>query len=196
MRRRVIIVFAKAPRMGSVKTRLARGIGPASALAFYRQCLERTVRQADQIHGTVTEIWTAPDNAVGGRYFHSRHAPMPQGRGDIGARMHRALNHYPDADRILIGGDIPGVTPAILVQAFDQLRQNDAVYGPAEDGGFWLVGLRRGYQPRRLFQHVGWSRPDTLDRAVASHGPHAAIAFCKTLNDIDDLDDYRRLTSP
>lgn len=196
MRPQVIIVFAKAPRMGSVKTRLARGVGQVRALSFYRQCLDQTIRTCDSLQQTRTVIWTAPDNAVRGRYFPGHPSLQPQGLGDIGARMARALDHHADADRILIGADIPGVTPAILRHAFEQLRSRDAVYGPAEDGGFWLVGLRRGYRPRDLFRGVGWSRSDTMEQAVASHGPHAGIAFTATLNDIDDLDDYLYLTLP
>jgi rSAM/selenodomain-associated transferase 1 len=195
MARRVIIVFAKAPRMGSVKTRLAKGIGQAAALGFYRGCLARTIRTCERIQGAETVIWTAPDNAVRGQYFNNRISVEAQGRGDIGVRMARALDHYREADRILIGGDIPGVTPNILNAAYGKLKANDAVYGPAEDGGFWLIGLRRGHRPRRLFNGVGWSRSDTLDSAVRSHGTHTTIAFCKTLNDIDDLDDYLHLTS-
>lgn len=195
MRKRVIIVFAKAPRMGSVKTRLARDIGPARALTFYRHCLMQTIATARQVPMAQTVIWTAPDNATSGRYFPPELVVMPQGRGDLGVRMARALDHHAHADRILIGGDIPGMTPLILQDALSRLDGHDAVYGPAEDGGFWLVGLRRGYTPRNLFRDVGWSRSDTLDRSVASHGPHAAIAFCKTLNDIDDLGDYLRLSS-
>lgn len=195
MTRRVIIVFAKAPRMGSVKTRLARDIGHGRALSFYRQCLARTIETARRVPGAETVIWTAPDSASTGRYFPPGLTVEPQGRGDLGIRMARALASYRNADRILVGGDIPGLTPSALVDAFHVLGKCDAVYGPAEDGGFWLVGLRRGYDPRRLFGGVEWSRSDTMERSVATHGPHAAIAFCKTLNDIDDVGDYLRLSS-
>lgn len=195
MSRPVIIVFAKAPRMGSVKTRLARQIGGARALSFYRACLARTLRTCAAMKGVETVVWTAPDNAVEGRYFPSGLKVCPQGNGDLGRRMARALAHHAGADRILIGADIPGITQEILGDAFTGLRQGDAVFGPAEDGGFWLVGLRRGYQPRGLFRNVIWSSPDTLTRSMATLPPHAGIVFAETLNDIDDLDDYRSLTS-
>ncbi|WP_416896839.1 MAG: TIGR04282 family arsenosugar biosynthesis glycosyltransferase [Minwuia sp.] len=193
--KRVLIVFAKAPRMGSVKTRLASGIGDAAALAFYRRSLARTVAQAREFPNVETVIWTAPDSAARGRYFPPSLCVLRQGIGDIGVRMARALDHHGDADRLLIGGDIPGVTPGTLSGAFEQLRTHDAVFGPAEDGGFWLVGLKRGYRPRRFFAGVTWSAPTTLDESVATLPSHARVAFAPTLNDIDDLEDYRRLKS-
>jgi len=194
MRRRVIIVFAKAPRMGSVKTRLARGIGQGPALAFYRASLDSTIRAARAVRSTETIIFTAPDDAVGGSYFPRGVPVLPQGRGGLGERMARALDNSADADRILVGGDIPGITSAILGDAFRSLAEKDAVFGPAEDGGFWLAGLRGGFRPRQLFRGVRWSAATTLHETVGTLPPHAEFAFCKTLNDIDDLGDYLRLT--
>ncbi|WP_417516298.1 TIGR04282 family arsenosugar biosynthesis glycosyltransferase [Minwuia sp.] len=193
--KRTLIIFAKAPRMGAVKTRLARDIGAAEALGFYRRSLDRTIRLGRALTSVETVIWTAPDNAAGGRYFPSGIAVYPQGRGDLGLRMSRALSHHMMCDRLLIGGDIPGITPEILNEAFDQLSCNDATFGPAEDGGFWLAGLRAGFQPRGLFCGVGWSEPTTLTQTLSTLPAHASIAFCQTLNDIDDLRDYQRLLS-
>ena len=195
MRRRVIIVFAKAPRMGSVKTRLAQGIGQGPALAFYRASLDSTIRAARAVRSSETMIFTAPDGAVGGSYFPRGVPVLPQGRGGLGERMARALDRFADADRILVGGDIPGITPSALGDAFRSLTENDAVFGPAEDGGFWLVGLRAGFRPRRLFRGVRWSAATTLHGTLGTLPHHAEFAFCKTLNDIDDLGDYLRLTS-
>lgn len=195
MRRPVIIVFARAPRMGSVKTRLAQDIGAMRALSFYRACLKRTLRTCATVPRSQTVVWTAPDNAVSGRYFPPGLQVHPQGTGNLGRRMERALGHHAATDRILIGADIPGITPEILGEALAGLGRAEAVFGPAEDGGFWLVGLRRGWQPHGLFRNVAWSRPDTLRRSMASLPPQTGIVFAETLNDIDDLDDYQRLTS-
>jgi hypothetical protein len=194
--KRVLIVFAKAPRLGSVKTRLARGIGAAAALGFYRRSLDRTVRLGAALPGVSTVVRTSPDGAAQGRYFPPRLPVLPQGRGDLGRRMARALDACGDSHRVLIGGDIPGITPAILRGAFEALDGHDAVFGPAEDGGFWLVGLRAGFRPRRLFRGVGWSQPTSLADSLATLPPGCRIAFTETLNDIDDLEDYRRLRTP
>ncbi|ANK83640.1 MAG: hypothetical protein TEF_20805 [Rhizobiales bacterium NRL2] len=190
--RRTLIIFAKAPRMGSVKTRLARGIGHAAALAFYRATLSRTIALGCGLKGVRTLIRVTPDDATGSRAFPAGLPRLPQGRGDIGERMKRALDATP-GDAVLVGCDIPGMTADDLGAAFAALRRHDAVFGPAADGGFWLVGLKRGFRPARLFRGVRWSVPETLADSLATLPAHARVARQRTLNDIDDVDDYAAL---
>lgn len=189
---RTLIVFAKAPRMGSVKTRLARGIGDGPALGFYRRNLARTIALDGALPAVRTVIRAAPDGAERGRWFPGGLPARPQGRGDIGERMRRALDAEP-GDAVLIGADIPGIEPADIRSAFAALRRNDAVLGPARDGGFWLIGLRRGFRPRHLFCDVRWSAPETLQDALSALPSRCRVATVRTLSDIDDADDYRRL---
>ncbi len=189
---RKLIIFAKVPRIGSVKTRLARDLGQTATLIFYRKSLDATVRKATRLPGVQTILQVAPDNAITGRYFHGRHRLAPQGQGDLGQRMRQALNSDSTVHRVLIGGDIPDMRTADLMDAFDALNKNHAVFGPAEDGGFWLVGLRAGFQPRGLFQSMRWSHPRVLADAVATLPAHPGIAFVRTLNDIDNMMDYNR----
>jgi glycosyltransferase A (GT-A) superfamily protein (DUF2064 family) len=92
---------------------------------------------------------------------------------------------------IIVGTDIPFVTRETVARAFRQLRGADAVFGPAEDGGYWLVGLRR--RPRTLspFENVRWSSPHALADTLANlRGRN--VAFAETLFDIDTLACYRR----
>lgn len=189
---RRLIIFAKAPRMGTVKTRLAQDIGQTAALGFYRQSLHGTIQKARSLPAAAVHIHTSPDKAARGRYFPPGIPVAVQGSGDLGLRMARALDCYPDENRVLIGGDIPDIHTQDLAAAFAQLQNRKAVFGPAEDGGFWLVGLQAGFRPRHLFRAVGWSRPDSLQSSLATLPPGTPIAFVRTLNDIDSIDDYRR----
>jgi hypothetical protein len=190
----IIIIFCKAPRFGTVKTRLAQGIGKAQALRFYRATLGATIRRACGIPGCETVLCVTPDRATTARDPGPGTLPaVPQGRGDLGQRMARALDRFRDRDRILVGGDIPGIRRHHLRQALALTRRNDVVFGPATDGGFWLVGLRRGVQPPGLFRDVRWSRPQTLDDCLRRLPATAwRIGMASRLNDVDDLEDYRR----
>jgi len=120
-----------------------------------------------------------------------RRQRMGQGRGDIGQRMQRIFDRCGRGPLIIVGTDIPFITREIIAKAFRQLRRADAVFGRAEDGGYWLVGLRR--RPKRLapFENVRWSSPhalaDTLKNLCSLR-----IAFAATLFDIDTEADYRR----
>ncbi|PJK30416.1 TIGR04282 family arsenosugar biosynthesis glycosyltransferase [Minwuia thermotolerans] len=192
--RRTLIVFAKAPRMGSVKTRLARGIGDAAALRFYRATLSRTIGLGRGLKGVETLVRVTPDAAKDSRAFPAGLPRLPQGCGDIGERMKRALDAAP-GDAVLVGCDIPGMTADDLRAAFAALRRHEAVFGPAADGGFWLVGLKRGFRPARLFRGVRWSSPETLADSLAALPAHARVARLRTLNDVDDVDDYAALGS-
>lgn len=198
MRPPIIIIFCKAPRFGTVKTRLAQGIGKAQALRFYRATLGATIRHASGLPGCETVLCVTPDHATTARDLRlGALPPVPQGRGDLGQRMARALDRFRDRDRdrdrILVGGDIPGIRRHHLRQALALTRRNDVVFGPAADGGFWLVGLRRGVQPPRLFHDVRWSRPETLDDCLRRLPATAwRVGLASRLNDVDDLEDYRR----
>lgn len=188
---RTLIVFARAPRLGSVKTRLARDIGRAAALRFHRETLDRTLALRHRLPGVAAVIRATPDSATSGRGFPPGLPVLPQGRGDIGRRMKRALEAEP-GDVVLIGCDIPEIAAADLREAFRRLRNHDAVFGPAVDGGFWLIGLRRGFRPHRLFRDVHWSHPATLKDTLATLPSRSRVAHVRTLNDVDDVEDYRR----
>ena len=116
---------------------------------------------------------------------------FPQGRGGLGQRMQRIFDRCGRGPLIIVGTDIPFITREIIAKAFRELRRADAVFGRAEDGGYWLVGLSR--RPRRLapFENVRWSScfalADTLKNLRARR-----IAFAETLFDIDTEADYRR----
>ena len=134
-----LILFTKAPRWGTVKSRLAARIGPMAALRFHRAQVGRMIRALGRTGGPA----------------------------------------------VLIGSDIPGVTPAHIARAFALLRRADVVFGPAEDGGFWLLGLRRP-MPMDVFAGVRWSTEETLAQCLNRMGGRV-VTLGDCLADVDDV---------
>lgn len=180
MRGDTVIVFARAPRLGAVKRRLARGIGAMAALHFYRRQLAATLREARDGR------WRALVAATPDRARWPCPLPrIPQGQGDLGRRMARAA--APHRRVVLVGSDIPGLARRDIAAAFRALGRADAVFGPAEDGGYWLVGLgpRR---PAHPFAAVRWSSEHALGDTLANfHGRR--IALLRSLCDVDTAAD-------
>ena len=190
---RHLVIFAKAPRLGAVKTRLARGIGALEAWSFYRHASARVIRElaADRRWRTLLAVtpdrFAGPDGCIP---LWPRHVPrLAQGPGDLGARMARPFARLGPGPVVIVGTDIPDLTRGAVWRAFQALGSHDAVFGPADDGGYWLIGLRRC--PRRLspFGGVRWSGPNALaDTRANLEG--ARVAYLDVLNDIDMPADY------
>jgi len=191
-RRPAVVVMVKEPRPGRVKTRLARGIGSVAAARWFRRTASRRIRDLARDPRWQVILAVSPDReGLASRVWPSGPVRLPQGRGDLGERMARLLRL---AGRrrpaVLIGGDIPGATPARIAEAFAALGRADAVFGPAEDGGFWLVGLsplRAPAAERRMFEGVRWSLETTLAETLAAfRGRRGAV--CATLADGDEAE--------
>lgn len=185
-----LIVFMREPRRGLVKRRLAAGIGDKAAFDFYRATAEKTLRLARDPRWCLS-VAATPDSAAR-RLAGRGYDVVPQGRGDLGARMAAALARFPGEPAIIVGTDIPGLTVGHIARAFRLLRRADAVFGPAKDGGFWLVGLRRPELARRAFAKVRWSGPHALADVRANLPATARIAAAEMLEDVDDAAAYRR----
>jgi rSAM/selenodomain-associated transferase 1 len=184
--RNTAIVFARAPRLGAVKRRLARGIGDRAALRFHRATLFRLLRAlaADRRFDTVLAI--TPDAAR--LRLPARVGRIGQGHGDLGQRMHNALRRYPRGRAAIVGSDIPAAGPADLAAAFRALGRAAAVFGPAPDGGYWLVGLgpRR---PSRPFARVRWSTAHALADTLANFRARR-VAMLRPLSDVDSAAEW------
>jgi len=116
-----------------------------------------------------------------------------QGGGDLGRRMARVFQTLPPGPAVIIGSDIPAIRPAHIAAAFRALGQHQAVFGPATDGGYWLVGLRRRPRlPRRLFERVRWSSAHALADTRAGLPKDMSVALLETLEDVDDAGAYAR----
>ncbi len=183
-----LILFVKAPRLGAVKTRLGASIGALAAWRFYNAMLRRLWRQFTDDRRWHTVLAVSPD--LGAARWPPALARRPQGRGDLGQRMARSMMAG-DGPVVLVGGDIPDLSARHIEQALQALKHADAVFGPADDGGFWLVGLRRGQWAARLFRGVRWSSPQTLSDTLANLPASARVALLETLSDVDTEADYR-----
>ena len=186
-----LVIFAKAPRMGQAKRRLARDIGTVAAWAFQRRNLGCTVSRLAR--DTRWQCWLAmtPDGAVFDPLPRDVET-VPQGPGDLGQRMDRVMRDMPPGPVVIVGSDVPGIEPGHAARAFAALGGNDAVFGPASDGGYWLVGLRRRPRVIDLFQRVRWSSEHALADTLANLGAGRRAALLETLADVDDGAAWRR----
>jgi rSAM/selenodomain-associated transferase 1 len=199
-RRAALIVLAKAPEPGAVKTRLAPHIGASAAVALHTRLLERTLLTARQARCGPVELHGAP---------HARHPFFvacaqrfgvrlrPQSGGDVGRRMLRALEStLRRADyAVLVGSDCPDLTPADLRAALRALQDGqDAVVAPAEDGGYALIGVRRA--AKLLFAGLPWSTSRVFG---ATRRRLARLGWrwtqLRTVWDVDRHEDVLRLES-
>jgi rSAM/selenodomain-associated transferase 1 len=192
--RRHLVVFARAPALGSGKRRLARDIGDLAALRFERLMLARLLRRLGRDRRWHLHLAVTLDRALHRKRLWPRGIPITgQGRGDLGERMRRALAACPPGPALLIGTDIPALGPRHIAEAFRLLGQHDLVFGAAMDGGFWLVGARRSPCLPALFGEVRWSGPHALADVLANLPRRISVGFAARLEDVDDGASFRRL---
>jgi rSAM/selenodomain-associated transferase 1 len=167
-----VMVFAKAPTPGRVKTRLVPILGEQGAAELQRQLAERTLCTALAAGLGPVELWCAPTTEDA---FFAACAKQhglglrAQGDGDLGTRMGRALESAlaEGSPGLLIGSDCPVLTPAYLREAAAALTSgNDAVFGPAEDGGYVLIGLARK-PSAQLFEGMDWGTATVMQETRA-----------------------------
>ena len=164
-----LLVFARAPVAGACKRRLIPALGPEGAAALHRRLVIRTLKTATAVVAvTDVELWCAPDRhhpfftACATRFgvaLHDQHG------ADLGARMAHALETALQRSEraVLIGSDCPDLDRHYLEDAFARLTgPNDAVLGPAKDGGYVLIGLRR--PAPALFEGIAWGGPQVAEQ--------------------------------
>lgn len=192
---RHLVIFAREPRLGAVKRRLARDVGAHKALAFYRGQLFSLMRRLGGDPRWTPWLAVTPDRAAGKPgLWPPGFRLIGQGRGDLGARMARVFRTLPPGPVVIVGSDIPGVTPAHIAEAFAALARAEAVIGPSTDGGYWLIGLRRrAAPPPGLFRNVRWSGPYAYADTRATLPRSFRVARLAELDDVDDGRDYARL---
>jgi rSAM/selenodomain-associated transferase 1 len=194
MTARHLVVFARAPRLGRVKRRLAGEIGTVAAWRFYRLAAPSLVRRL--AGGGAWTCWLAlsPDAAAraGTGPWPAGCARLPQGTGDLGRRMARVIRRLPPGPAVLVGTDIPAMRRTDIAAAFRALGTHDVVVGPARDGGYWLVGVRRRSLAERLFRGVRWSTAHALADTLANLDARHRVARLRVLEDVDDLVSFER----
>lgn len=190
--RRQLVVMLKEPRAGRVKTRLGRDIGSTQAAWWFRHQTRALLRRIQDPRWRVI-LAVSPARAVESRVWPAHLPRVPQGRGDLGQRMARLMRGLPPGPVCVIGGDIPDIRRTHIARAFAALGPHAAVFGPAPDGGFWLVGLKRvARPPAGLFHSVRWSTRHALADSQASLGA-MHIGQVDTLADVDTAADLKRL---
>ncbi|MGQ0664221.1 MAG: TIGR04282 family arsenosugar biosynthesis glycosyltransferase [Pseudomonadota bacterium] len=186
MRRRRLVILAKAPALGRVKRRLAAAIGAGAALGFYRRTLGAVLLRLGRDRRWQTVLAVTPDRAARrSRLWPVRLEARAQGPGDLGQRMGRVFRQLPPGPVVIVGADIPELAAEHIARAFGALGAADAVFGPAPDGGYWLVGLRRGPSLPGLFANVRWSSAEALDDTLANLRGRR-VRLIDTLADVDD----------
>lgn len=187
-----VVVFLKEPRLGRVKTRLARDVGASRAWAFYRTTLADILRRLARDRRFRLRLAVTPDGAhLGGTRLPGARPRrgtdvVGQGLGDLGRRMARAFEGLPAGAAVIVGSDVPDLTAERVWAALRALRRHHVVFGPAEDGGYWLIGLRAGRRAGKLFRNVRWGSADALADTLANVDAAWSVGRLETLPDVDD----------
>jgi rSAM/selenodomain-associated transferase 1 len=162
-----VIVFARLPQKGKVKTRLAKKLGEDFAVAFYKSCAGYILNECRNIlsNNTAIYVFYPADNDVNfiKDWIGNDFRYLPQRGEDIGQKMNNAFKDVfsEGAEKvILIGTDIPGISSCIISDALNVLTENEVVIGPAEDGGYYLLGMKKQYDI--LFENIKWGTGSVL----------------------------------
>jgi uncharacterized protein len=180
-----LLVMVKEPVLGRVKTRLAREVGTVAATRFFRTNLTVTLQRIAHDRRWQTILAVAPDRAATSAMFPADLPCMRQGSGDLGTRMARMAKQAPPGPIVIVGGDIPGIRVHDIASAFASLRGADAVFGPAGDGGYWLVGLSHRARHIGVFNNVRWSSAFALSDTRANLAGFK-VAEVALKHDVDD----------
>lgn len=189
---KALIIFIKNPELGKVKTRLAKSIGDQNALEVYKILIRKTHAVAIKVLSnrllfysneiTTSDIWDP-------EHYHK----YLQVEGDLGDKMKAAFKVAFDAKNkkvIIIGSDCYDLSEGIIEEAFDELDSSDAVIGPANDGGYYLLGMKT-YMPE-VFNTIKWSTSSvfskTMDRFKLLN---QSVVVLPELIDIDELSDLK-----
>ena len=186
--------MVKEPHPGRVKTRLGRDMGLTRAAWWFRHQTRRLIRKMARDQRWDTVLAVSPDvEGLESRIWPEGVMRQVQGSGNLGDRMGRIFRTAPHGPVVIIGADIPDVTPRLIAKAFAALGNHEAVLGPAPDGGFWLIGLKNTRAvPRDLFKDVRWSSEFALSDTLKTLGDFR-VAQIDVLQDIDTIDDLKAI---
>jgi len=194
MKKEVVLVFHKNEVLGRVKTRLASGIGEARALEIYSHLIQSTYSVLEDVSAPV---WTYYSDFIPETVNPPIAKSFVQEGQDLGERMANAFARSFESGMekvVLIGTDCPTLQRQHLNQAFEALTHSDLVLGPATDGGYYLIGMKR--KADYLFEGISWSTSEVLSQTLAvatAHGLH--FTLLDELSDIDTREDWERYRS-
>lgn len=190
----LLVIFTKAPIMGKAKTRLAAGIGRVHAWRIYRAMCAKIFRNCTDPRWD-TALYITPDDKISSTYggvWPAHFSRIAQNGGDLSQRLARIYSH--SGPLVVIGTDTPDQNSGDIAKAFKALKTHTCVFGPASDGGFWLMGLG-GPAPQGMFDDIRWSHPQTLQdmQAKIQTTLHGKTAYLRTLTDVDTAEDLHRV---
>lgn len=178
-----VAIFARYPCLGKVKTRLAQAIGADLALACYTSLLDVAISATAEYSPTIWLEGASSDLTIDLPY-----PVQQQPSGNLGQKMYFVLAQ---GAQIIVGSDIPNLTGEILGQAVRKLAAYDLVLGPAEDGGYYLIGM---IHPRQeIFENISWGTELVLEETLARAASiNFSVGLLPQLWDVDRAADYRR----
>jgi len=187
MTKELLIVFVKNIKLGKVKTRLAKTIGDQAAFEVYKELVGITEKASQEVN---KETWIYFSDVVIETKWQGCNKYIQEGE-DLGIKMKNAFQHAFEKGYekvVLIGSDLPTINSAIISQAFDRLENKKVVFGPAVDGGYYLVGLTKPKES--IFKNKPWSQSNLLEVGTLQlEEEKQEYSLLETLNDIDTYQD-------
>jgi len=194
MKKEVVLVFQKNAILGKVKTRLASGMGDLRALEIYKHLIQSTYSVLEDVSAPV---WTCFSDFIPETVNPPIAKSFVQEGQDLGQRMANAFARSFESGMekvVLIGTDCPTLQSQHLNQAFEALTNSDLVLGPATDGGYYLIGMKR--RSDYLFEGISWSTAEVLSQTLAVATAHGLdFTLLDELSDIDTQEDWARYSS-
>ncbi len=192
-----LIIFVKNEEVGKTKTRLAASIGDEQALEVYRKLLEWTVEQTRDLE-VVKEVWYSRFVAENDIWETGDYKKELQVGKNLGERMSNAFRESFGEESfekvVIIGSDCAELTSGVIQEAFQKLEEYEFVIGPAEDGGYYLLGMRNYH--REVFEGIEWSTGSVFDKTIEKiRELSAGYATLEQLNDVDTIEDWNRVKS-
>ncbi|KAB1158909.1 glycosyltransferase [Tenacibaculum aiptasiae] len=190
MSKNLLLIFTRNPELGKVKTRLAKTIGDESALNIYIFLLNHTKEVTQDLNCDKAVYYSVKvrNNDIWDTSNYQKHQ---QNGDDLGIRMKNAFQEAFNKNYekvLIIGSDLYNLKPNHINEAFEKLNSNDVVIGPAEDGGYYLLGMKELHS--EVFKNKAWGtstvRQDTLNDLQ-----NVSVHLLETLNDVDVFDDIK-----
>ncbi len=190
MSKNLLLIFTRNPELGKVKTRLAKTIGDEAALDIYKFLLEHTKQVTQNLSCDKAVYYSVKvrENDIWDASVYQKHL---QDGNDLGIRMYNAFQQAFSTGYekvVIIGSDLPDLTSEHINEAFEKLNSNDLVMGPAEDGGYYLLGMKKLHA--NIFQHKDWGT-STVRKDTLNDLQNESVHLLETLNDVDVFEDIK-----
>ena len=188
-----LIIFIKNPKLGKVKTRLAVTVGDEKALSIYKKLLDFTQKLAISLP-CERLLFYSDEIETNDNWSNIFFQKNKQHGNDLGERMKNAFQKtlLTSKKAVIIGSDCAELTKEILENAFDALEKNDFVIGPAEDGGYYLIGMN--YFEPSVFENINWSTEEVLPKTLEKIAHlERKVALLPTLSDTDNEEDWKKI---